>query len=599
MTYTFESSSDHSGGQKYRHSIVNVWEGQTSLSTESTIFRDEDDVDDETRRFSSSTVLQHGDGDMLIHAAGDDAKFSSGFQNVTQEEMKDTDPEIYQPRHGSCFLRCLSCWTGNITLSRRSYVLLAVIIIVLVIMITIGCAIGVSSKTSNMEIPAPSPIRTLTRRPTSPPHKHTVQQTFAHELVSSLLIHYDILDVHDFRDTQSPQHLAVIYLVGSTLSKHQLNRAHFNKDWKTIQALRNLVELYSLAVLYYSTRGHQWSSADRWLNRSLENPCTWHGIACNTNQSTTITTSMRLSTVTHVILNNNNLNGTLPMELQYLDSLVALDLSQNSLRGSLPEILPPFLTTASFANNNLSQHVPDTWQQLSHLEVLNLQENELRGTLPLLTSLRVLRGQHNFFTGTVPSTPNLEELIPDDNQLTGSIPGNLSRNLKILSVRKNLLNGSFPNNLGEQLSLLEILNVGENVMVGSLQGCAGLERLEQLYVDQNLFRGRLPSFTSPFLVTLVASNNQLTGSLPDTLTVGAVVTQDTASVVASSSSNLQVLELNDNDFSGSIPETMLADLSHLKVLDLSANNDLVGTIPSYLVTQLDELYLPPNVGIGN
>jgi Leucine-rich repeat (LRR) protein len=304
--------------------------------------------------------------------------------------------------------------------------------------------------------------------------------------------------------------------------------------------------------------------------------------------------------VTHVILKENNLIGTLPMELQFLDSLLSLDLSQNVLRGSLPEVLPPFLKTVSLANNNFSQHVPDSWRQLSHLEVLDLHDNELRGTLPMLTSLRVLHGQNNRFTGLVPTTPNLEELRLDDNQLTGSVPGNVSRYLKVLSVRKNFLGGSFPDSFGEQLSLLEILNVGENAMVGSLQGCAGLERLQQLYVDQNLFQGLLPSFTTPSLVNLVASNNQLTGSLPDTLVVGAVQTFDnTTAVVVVPSSTLKVLELRDNGFSGSIPATLLADLSNLKVLDLSANNDLVGTIPSYLVTQLDELYLPPKVGIGN
>ena len=594
MPNTFQSSSDNSRGKNHRLSIVDEWEGQTSQSIESTFFRDEDD---EAQRLSSLTVLNNDDmyDDVLMQAAGGDAKFVSGFQNVSLDEVKDPDPDIYHPRHGAGFFRCLVCWTGNVTtLSRRSYVILAVVLITLAIIF--GCAISVSSKT-RMVVPAPTSTRTLTRRPTSPPRKHTVPQTFAHELVSSLLMHYNILDVHDFKDTQSPQHLAVTYLVGSSLSTQQLKRSHFNKDWKTIQALRNLVELYSLAVLYYSTLGHQWLFADKWLNRSLENPCTWHGVSCITNQTLT---PRHLSTVTHVILKENNLIGTLPMELQFLDSLVALDLSQNVLRGSLPEVLPPFLKTVSLANNNFSQHVPDSWRQLSHLEVLDLHDNELRGTLPLLTSLRVLHGQNNRFTGLVPTTPNLEELRLDDNQLTGSVPGNVSRYLKVLSVRKNFLGGSFPDSFGEQLSLLEILNVGENAMVGSLQGCAGLERLQQLYVDQNLFQGLLPSFTTPSLVNLVASNNQLTGSLPDTLVVGAVQTFDnTTAVVVVPSSTLKVLELRDNGFSGSIPATLLADLSNLKVLDLSANNDLVGTIPSYLVTQLDELYLPPKVGIGN
>jgi hypothetical protein len=57
------------------------------------------------------------------------------------------------------------------------------------------------------------------------------------------------------------------------------------------------------------------------------------------------------------------------------------------------------------------------------------------------------------------------------------------------------------------------------------------------------------------------------------------------------------LELDHNRFDGSIPST-IAKLSELKVLNLS-ENDLVGSLPAPLSSQLETLHLPEDVLIGD
>ena len=130
--------------------------------------------------------------------------------------------------------------------------------------------------------------------------------------------------------------------------------------------------------------------------------------------------------------------------------------------------------------------------------------------------------------------------------------------------------------------MLQVLNLGENYLTGGLEFCSQLVSLNQLYIAKNRFTGGLPTFSTPFLTILVASHNELAGSLPDA--IGEL-------------SKLVTLELDHNRFDGSIPST-IAKLSELKVLNLS-ENDLVGSLPAPLSSQLETLHLPEDVLIGD
>ena len=620
MLHTFATTSQYAARQQQRRTLVEEWERGSVTN----VYDDADD-DNESRGSSSMNyarqlITEEDDYSATVDGQDDSNSFQSGrFVGAGGNELNlydfnEAEPDTHFPRHGAGFTRCFTCWADNARLPKRTYLIIAVSMIL--VAIVVGCSVVVSKRNNNIHAtiddapsptlvltwrptslpvpsptlvltqpptspPTPSPTLVLTQRPTSPPQNLHADPSFAHGLVSSLLIHFDILDVHTFENLQSPQRLAIEYMLDSTLS-NELNLSHFEQDWKTSQVLRNLVEFYSLAVFYYSTLGSEWASSDNWLAPDFEDPCSWYGITCGQvvafdegQPSNTI------SAVTYIKLSDNHLNGTLPLELQFLKDVFELELSKNNLRGDLPERLPESLRVLHLGENRFTNQVPEAWGEHANLKVLDLHENNLQGSLPPFNSLRILNAEHNFLTGNLPTTPSLEGMVLNNNRFSGTISSDLPSQLKELSVRENHLQGFVPESVG-QLSLLQVLNLGENYLTGGLEFCSQLVSLNQLYIAKNRFTGGLPSFSAPFLTILVASHNELAGSLPDA--IGEL-------------SKLATLELDHNRFDGSIPST-IAKLSELKVLNLS-ENDLVGSLPAPLSSQLETLHLPEDVLIGD
>ncbi len=143
-------------------------------------------------------------------------------------------------------------------------------------------------------------------------------------------------------------------------------------------------------------------------------------------------------------MQNNQLSGTIPVELGDLSNLEFMSLQSNQLSGMIPAELGG----------------------LSNLEILTLGGNQLSGTIPVelgdLSNLKELRLAGNQLSGTIPvvlgDLSNLEFLILFNNQLSGSIPvelGDLS-NLKRLMLSINQLSGTIPPELGDLANLNEL-----------------------------------------------------------------------------------------------------------------------------------------------
>ena len=126
-----------------------------------------------------------------------------------------------------------------------------------------------------------------------------------------------------------------------------------------------------------------------------------------------------LERLEYLVLDGNNLSGTIPPSVGNLTKLKALELAANKLRGTLPE----------------------TMHRLQQLEQLLLGNNHLTGELPEwisnFSALRALLLGTNAFTGTLPtswsSLTNLSALVLSSNQLSGSIPSEY-RNMRSLSM---------------------------------------------------------------------------------------------------------------------------------------------------------------------
>ncbi|KAJ0930037.1 putative protein kinase RLK-Pelle-LRR-XII-1 family [Helianthus annuus] len=94
-----------------------------------------------------------------------------------------------------------------------------------------------------------------------------------------------------------------------------------------------------------------------------------------------------------LFLNDNKLNGKIPVQLLQLSSLsITLDLSQNNLFGSLPIEVGNLnmLTTLDLSDNNLSGNIPSSLGGCSSLLRLSLKGNLFQGMIPL--SLNSLKG---------------------------------------------------------------------------------------------------------------------------------------------------------------------------------------------------------------
>ena len=105
--------------------------------------------------------------------------------------------------------------------------------------------------------------------------------------------------------------------------------------------------------------------------------------------------------LTHVLLNNNLFNGTLPT-LGHKPALHSLDLSRNALRGTIPSLRLPALEFADFSHNALSGALPELGARVVFFSV---SYNALSGRLMLprgtswrdATALVGLHAEHNGF----------------------------------------------------------------------------------------------------------------------------------------------------------------------------------------------------------
>ena len=118
----------------------------------------------------------------------------------------------------------------------------------------------------------------------------------------------------------------------------------------TVTILRAERDQAKLMALYNSAGGASWTNNDNW-GSTTEPLNTWFGVEVDGNGN-----------VTELALPGNNLSGPLPAALGSLTSLTTLDLSDNQLSGTIPD-----LTT------------------LTQLQTLDLSDNQLSGTIPDLS----------------------------------------------------------------------------------------------------------------------------------------------------------------------------------------------------------------------
>jgi Divergent InlB B-repeat domain len=191
-----------------------------------------------------------------------------------------------------------------------------------------------------------------------------------------------------------------------------------------------------LQALFNSTNGNAWTDKTNW-NGAPGTECTWARIACNADESH----------VTEIVLNNNNLVGTLPTTINQMSALRVFVVALNDLEGPIPALNTlTELRVFSASFNALSGSIP-TLAGLIALREFNVGLNQLSGPIPSLNGLTALE----FFSVGANPLPaltglsSLQTFIVVNNQLTGSIPS-LSglTELRLFNVANNQLTGAVP-----------------------------------------------------------------------------------------------------------------------------------------------------------
>ncbi|XP_042504778.1 receptor-like protein EIX2 [Macadamia integrifolia] len=257
-----------------------------------------------------------------------------------------------------------------------------------------------------------------------------------------------------------------------------------------------------------------------------------------------------------LILRNVGISDTIPNSFWNLcarQRLSNLELSQNQIRGRVPNTLEFFSA-----------------------DVVDLSFNQIEGAFPLWSNVSYLYLGKNLFTGQIPQ--NIGEVLRSGvtsldfsgNFLNGSIPSSICelRSLRSLTLSNNSLWGELPA-CWKDMKGLRFLDFGNNNLSGKIpQSIGSLSSLLFLILSNNFFRGELPSSLQKCtkLVSLDLGKNNFSGIIP--------------TWIGESVSNLNIINLRSNFFTGKI-SSQVCNLPMLHLLDLSHNN-LSGSIPQCL-----------------
>ena len=212
------------------------------------------------------------------------------------------------------------------------------------------------------------------------------------------------------------------------------------------------LQRYALATFYFSTDGDAWEDKQKWLTDSNECIDWWveeleaddTKLECDASNAITL-----------LLMEENNIAGTLPDEIAFLsNSLAELKLNDNKIGGTLPSTLGLMsrLRDLELNSNKFTGQVPSELGLMTTLEDLRIDDNELNGTIPtetvLMVSLDTLRLQSNNLVGTISPTMIsslvlLDTLRLSSNEFTGSIPTEIGllTLLEELKLNENKLSG--------------------------------------------------------------------------------------------------------------------------------------------------------------
>ncbi|GAX82866.1 hypothetical protein CEUSTIGMA_g10292.t1, partial [Chlamydomonas eustigma] len=290
--------------------------------------------------------------------------------------------------------------------------------------------------------------------------------------------------------------------------------------------------------------------------------------ACQHGGWPLLSIDIALGAVVNINLTDKGLAGPMPKEgtfFPYLRNLTGLDLSGNSLNGSLPSDLSMLtaLTYIALRGNMLTGTLSHDLQVLTALQVFDLSSNAFNGTIPG----SLLRSHSSG------GWRSIKQLHLYDNQYSGVLPSawGAATALTSLFMNNNQFQGQLPQDMSK-LTSLQAINLEANAISGTLNPDWPLwwPQLTQLSFSNMGWYSSLPSEFGNWssLVVLDLASNSLTGTLPPEW-------GDTNSTLGSA---MEHLDLSNNYLSGDIPSSW-STLAHLECVSVAENTHLCGPIP--------------------
>ncbi|KAE8654781.1 putative receptor protein kinase TMK1 [Hibiscus syriacus] len=361
-------------------------------------------------------------------------------------------------------------------------------------------------------------------------------------------------------------------------------------------------------------------------------PCKWNHVVCSNDKR-----------VTRIQIGHQNLQGTLPSDLQHLTELERLELQWNNVSGPVPNLSGLSSLLVVMLSNNLFTSFPtDFFSGLSSLQSLEIDNNpfsaweiprslqnasallnfsansaNITGKIPdifgsdAFPSLNILHLAFNSLEGELPLSfagSSIQSLWVNgqksDSQLTGSIA--VIQNMTILKevwLQSNSFSGPIPDLSG--LKALQTLSLRDNSFTGPVPvSLMRLESLKTVNLTNNLLQGPVPVFKDLVSVDMVEDSNRFCMPSPGdcdprvTLLLNVVKSMDYPQRLADNwkgndpcldwlgitciNGNISVINFEKMGLTGTISPDF-ASLKYLQRLIL-ADNNLTGPIPEELTT---------------
>ena len=315
--------------------------------------------------------------------------------------------------------------------------------------------------------------------------------------------------------------------------------------------------------------------------------CEWLGVTCNDDEQIVELDMGNAAFVLH---------GSIPTELGLLSHLINLNLADHSLKGHLPDVIFPQLTSLTsldLSGNQLtglvaggSSNQEEGLGQWTAMRIFRAHSNQLQGRLPT-SSLAKWKQLELFdihanaqlsglvWEDCVPHWPQLQELNIFATQLSGNIPdvvvpaGTLSQ-IQAIYAATTHTSGTLPESLSlaTKLSVLSINEMNDGKQLDATQMPTSFGALTNLVTlelqNSNALNGTLPTEIGRWtkLQKMNLHLNSLTGTLPTE--IGLLT-------------DLKSIELYHTELTGTVP-TELGRCTNLSDLNLH-ETELTGTMP--------------------